>query len=163
MNTPLLTRTEFDHAVAQLHALRALHREDVAGRLRRARDFGFNADHDDQLAALEDAVVEEAKIKQLERLIASATVIADADARDGAAGLGSTVVVEDHDGRRAEYRLVGVRAIDAASNHITPGSPVGQALLGARVGDTVRVLPPSGRERSLTVTAVTRVPADARA
>jgi transcription elongation GreA/GreB family factor len=62
--------------------------------------------------------------------------------------------VEESPGRRTEYELVGVRSRDAGRSQVTPGSPIGQALLGARAGDTVRVVLPNGRERSLTVLAV---------
>jgi len=146
----LLTRAEFDRIVAEREALRSTHRDRVA-------------DHDDQLAPFEDALVVEVKIQQLERLIASSTVIDETDAADGAAGLGSVVLVEEAGGRRAEYELVGVRAADAGAgcNQVTPASPMGEALLGARPGDTLRVVPPSGRVRSLTVVAVTGTPATA--
>jgi transcription elongation factor GreA len=148
----LLTRAEFDQVLAELEALRSAHRDSLAQRL---RESGVNPDYDDQLAVLEDAVVDEVRIKRLERLLASATVIDDAATADGAAGLGALVEVEDDKGRRVEYELVGVRTDDAARPQVTPGSPMGQALMGARAGDTVTVTLPNGRERSLKVLAVT--------
>jgi transcription elongation factor GreA len=150
----LLTQVELDNVVAELTALRSAHRDNYAQRLRRSRDFGLSADYDDQLAAFEDAVVDEVRIKRLERLIALATVIDDAAAADGSAGLGMVVRVQDGSGRRVEYELVGMRSEDAARPQVTTGSPMGQALLGARAGDTVRVTLPNGRERSLEVLAV---------
>jgi transcription elongation factor GreA len=111
-------------------------------------------DNDDRLAALDDAVVDEAKIAQLERLIADATVIDGSRSEDGTVGLGSIVAVEDAAGRRAEYEIVGRRDERASRMQVTPGSPAGQALLGARTGDTAHVLLPNGRVRSLTVLAI---------
>lgn len=150
----ILTQAEFDEVVRELEALRRTHRDDLSERLRHARAFGVTGGNDDQLAAVEDAVVDEVRIRQLERLIASATVIDRVGAGDGAAGLGSVVHVEESPGRRTEYELVGVRTRDASRPQVTPGSPMGQALLGARAGDTVRVTLPNGCERSLTVLAV---------
>ena len=46
--------------------------------------------------------------------------------------------VRDHAGREAEYELVGRRTADAMRTQVTPASPVGEALLGARSGDIVR-------------------------
>jgi transcription elongation factor GreA len=157
----ILTQAELDQLVAELDSLRSAHRERLAERLRHARGSGVAGDNDDQLAAFEDAVVDEVRIAQLERLIASATVIDGARAGDGAAGLGSIVRVAEGDGRRVEYEIVGVRTAGALRSQVTPGSPIGQALLGARVGDTLRVTLPNGRERSLQVLAL--VAADDRA
>jgi len=158
----ILTQTEYDQVQEDLDALRSAHRDDLAERLRHARGFGVMGDNDDQLAAFEDAVVHEVKIRQLERLIASATVLDRVGAPDGAAGLGSVVHVEESPGRRTEYELVGVRGRDARRPQVTPGSPIGQVLLGARAGDTVRVTLPNGRERSLTVLAVVNPEAKSR-
>jgi transcription elongation factor GreA len=104
--------------------------------------------------------VDQSKIIHLERLIASATVIDGAGAGDGTAGLGSVVHVQDAAGRRAEYELVGVRHEDAGRRQATPGSPIGQALLGARAGDTVQLKLPNARERSLALLAVVTATAD---
>jgi transcription elongation factor GreA len=150
----ILTQAEFDQLRDELEALRNAHRDDLADRLRHARGFGVMGDNDDQLAAFEDAAIDGARIVQLERLIASATVIDGAWADDGAATLGSIVRFEDSAGRRAEYELVGVRSEDATRAQVTARSPMGRALLGASAGDTVRVMLPDGRERSLSVLAV---------
>jgi transcription elongation factor GreA len=50
-----------------------------------------------------------------------------------------------------EYTLVGRRAAGAPPSHVTPASPVGRALLGARPGDVVDVSLPSGRDHRLEV------------
>jgi transcription elongation factor GreA len=150
----ILTQSELDRLTAELESLRSAHRDGHAERLRNARGFGVAGDNDDHLAAFEDAVVDEVKIAQLERVIRFATVIDDHLVDDGAAGLGSIVRVEDQRGRRTEYEIVGVRSEDGAIPQVTPASPMGQALLGARTGDTVRVTLPNGRDRSLKVLAV---------
>jgi transcription elongation factor GreA len=150
----MLTRAELDQLVAELDALRSTHREAVAERLRDARGSGVAGDNDERLAVLEDAVVDEVRIARLERLIASATVIDGARGSDGVAGLGSIVRVQGSNGRQVVYEIVGVRGEHARHPQVTPGSPVGQALLGARAGDTVHVDLPGGRARSLQVLAV---------
>jgi transcription elongation factor GreA len=150
----LLSPADFDQAVRELDSLRSAHRKELADQLRDARAFGSPGDDDDRLAVLDDAVVDRVKIARLERLIASATVIDAAVAGNGAAGLGSVVHVRDQAGREAAYELVGRRGRDPEPTQVTPASPVGEALLGARAGDVVRVTLPNGRERSLEVVAV---------
>ena len=151
----MLTPADLDQAVRELDLLRGTHRADVAERLRDARAFGTAVDDDDHVSVLEDMAVQRMKIAQLERLVASATVIDGAVDVPGAAGLGSVVRVRDSGGKEAEYELVGRRVGNAMRTQVTPASPVGEALLGSSAGDDVRVTLPNGRERILTVLAVT--------
>jgi transcription elongation GreA/GreB family factor len=74
----MLSPTDLTEAIRELESLRSAHRADLAERLREARAYGTAVDDDDHLAVLEDAAVEWMKIAQLERLVASATVIGDA-------------------------------------------------------------------------------------
>ena len=62
--------------------------------------------------------------------------------------------MKDHRDRETEYEFVGRLSADATRAQVTPASPVGEALMGARSGDVVRVSLPNGRARTLTVTAV---------
>jgi transcription elongation factor GreA len=150
----LLSPTDLTEAIRELESLRSAHRAQLAERLRDARAYGTAVDDDDHLAVLEDVAIERVKIAQLERLVASATVVDVAVAGAGFAGLGSVVRVQDEAGRETEYKLVGRRTSEAKRTHVTPASPVGAALLGARTGESVRITLPDGRERTLTVLAV---------
>jgi transcription elongation factor GreA len=152
----MLSPTDYDEVKRELESLRTAHRAQFAARLRDARDFGSPGDDDDRLAVLEDTAVERLKIAQLERLVASATVVEDAAGDHGTAGLGSLVRVRDEAGRQTEYELVGLRSADGARTQVTPASPVGEALLGARAGDIVGLTLPNGRHRALTVLEVSR-------
>lgn len=57
---------------------------------------------------------------------------------------GATVEVEDEDGARATYRIVGEDEIDSANGDISYKSPIGRALIGKRVDDVITVRRPSG-------------------
>jgi transcription elongation GreA/GreB family factor len=63
---------------------------------------------------------------------------------DGRARFGARVTVEGSDGARTTYTLVGPDEVDVAARQISIASPVGQALLGKRVGDTVVFRRPKG-------------------
>ena len=89
----------------ELDSLRGAHRIELAARLRDARAYGTASNDDDHLAVLEDAAVERIKIAQLERLIASATVVDVDAADDDVAGLGSVVRVRDHAEPRNRLRV----------------------------------------------------------
>src|SRR3954462_10329288 len=91
----LLSPAELAEAVHELESLRSAHRAALARRLRDARTYGSPGDDEDHLAVLGDAAFVEMQIANLERLVASATVVETAVAHDGSAGLGSTVRVRD--------------------------------------------------------------------
>jgi transcription elongation factor GreB len=57
---------------------------------------------------------------------------------------GATVVVEDEEGKRRTYQIVGEDEVDAKAGQISMQSPMGKALLGREVGDDVTVKRPAG-------------------
>ncbi len=69
------------------------------------------------------------------------------------AGFGAWVTVEDEDGVRTSYRLVGPDEPDPDNGHVSVDSPMGSALLGKRVDDEVEVRRPRG-DASFTIVAV---------
>jgi transcription elongation factor GreA len=150
----LLTEAEYSALVHELESLRAGHRRDLAERLRIARGFSAAPDDDDLLAVLEEAAIEQARIAQLEELVRTASVVDGSAATHGTAGLGSIVRVIDGAGRTTEYELVGRRAPDSHRHAVSLASPVGKALAGARRGDVVEAVLPSGRRRRLRVLRV---------
>lgn len=80
--------------------------------------------------------------KRLERM----KVMTEAEQRraDGKVGFGAWVVVEDEDGKRSSYRIVGPDEFDPDSGLISMESPMGKALLGKEEGDDVEVRRPKG-------------------
>jgi transcription elongation factor GreA len=147
-----LTRAEFDALARELRALRDRHGTELAERLRDARAHGSPGDNEDVLAVHEQASVLEARIAGLEELLRAAPIV-DREF-DGHVSLGCTVRVEGTGGRVAEYVLVGRRSDTSSPREVSSGSPVGQALLGASLGQVVRVDLPDGRSRELRVLAV---------
>ena len=152
----VLSRAEYAALVLELDTLRAAHRRELAQRLHEVQTVGTTSDYDDHLAVLEETAVDRARIAQLDELVRCATVVDGEDERlDGAAGLGSKVEVADAAGRTTEYQLVGRRSSMSPANEVSLNSPVGRALAGARAGDVIHVRLPNGRDRVLTVLAVT--------
>jgi transcription elongation factor GreB len=86
------------------------------------------------------------------RLEAAIVVTPRTDA-DGRVFFGALVEVEDEDGARARYRIVGEDEIDLDRGHISWRSPLGRALLKRRAGDAVTLRRPSG-EIELTILTV---------
>lgn len=153
---PGVTQAEYDGLVAELHELRTRRRTELARRLREARDHGSPGENGDVLSVLEEVSLDESRIAQLEDLLREAPIVEQAD--DGVAAVGCTVRVADLAGAVTEYRLIGRRSDDAGRHDVSPGSPVGTALIGTVAGDSVRVTLPNGRVRELRVLDVTPTP-----
>ena len=93
------------------------------------------------------------RIHSLTKRLESARVVEQRTDGSSAVYFGALVEVEDEDGARATYRIVGQDEIDLAKGHISWRSPLGRALLKRREGDTILLRKPSG-EVELTVLAV---------
>lgn len=89
----------------------------------------------------------------VESTLATLTVLTPQSAPEGKVGFGTWVTVEDGDGRRSTWRIVGADEADARRGLVSVGSPVARALLGREEGDEVVVERPGGRV-ALTVVAV---------
>ena len=78
---------------------------------------------------------------------------------DGRVGFGTSVTVEEPDGRRTSYEIVGPDEVEASRGQISAASPVARALLGKRAGDVVVLRRPRG-DIEVTVVSVTVAPED---
>jgi transcription elongation factor GreA len=130
---------------ARLKHLTEVRRAEVAERLRRALeeggDLSENAEYED--AKNEQAFVE-GEIMRLESILSTAQII-EAPGRKDVVGLGSVVtVIEKGSKEKEEYHLVGSAEANPRAGKISSESPLGKALLGAKVGDQVRVNAPDG-------------------
>ncbi len=151
--TVYLTREGLAKLEEELHHLRTVRRQQVAERIRRAKEFTNtvdNAEYDD--AKNEQAFVE-GKIQALEQKLANVVVIEDQAGPAGYVRLGSRVTVVDSDGVEENYTIVGSTEADPKTGKISNESPIGRTLLGHRVGDKVSVLAPGG-SFELTVKAI---------
>jgi transcription elongation factor GreB len=93
------------------------------------------------------------RIHWLTKRLESVTVVDPRAEGPDVAYFGAFVDVEDEDGGRATYRIVGEDEIDLEQRHISWRSPIGRALLRRRAGDSVVLTRPNGAIE-LTILAV---------
>ena len=136
----LLTKEGYDKIVAELDELTAVRRKEVAEKLKDAiaqGDISENADYD--AAKNEQAELEE-KINKLENMVRMAKIIDDEEIDESVVSVGLKVKVKDlEDKEEGEYVIVGATEADPFAGKISNESPVGQALLGHKVGQTISV------------------------
>jgi transcription elongation factor GreA len=141
-----LTRAGFEKLLSELEYLRTVKRQEVAERIHDAWENDAARDNvpSYDYAKNEQAMVE-GRILELEHMIRHAQIIDEDGARQSdSVRLGSTVVLEAADGARRTFTLVGSAEANPSEGRISNESPVGRALMGKRVGETVEVMVPAG-------------------
>jgi len=139
-----LSRTAYQRLKAELDDLTTRGRIDIAGSIERARELGDLKENADYHAARDDQGRMEARIRQLQALVDNA-VIVEGDEGDGTVVTGAIVSLRYSGDDDVERYLVG--SIEERRDDlpvISPQSPLGQALMGHRPGDTVEYQAPSG-------------------
>jgi transcription elongation factor GreA len=159
-NTVWLTQDAFDKLQAELENLRGPVRSEVVARISAARDEGDLKENGGYHAAREEQGKVEARIRQLEDMLARAAVGAT-PADDGVVEPGMKVTYKfagdaDDD---AETFLLGAREMEDTIADVkvySPQSPLGSAIIGKKKGDTVTYDAPNGKQ--LEVEIVDAVP-----
>ena len=103
-----------------------------------ARGFGDLSENFEYKAAKREKNRNDSRIRYLQNMIKTAVVIERNDEADGVA-LFDKVTFQDEDGDEETIQLVTTLRQDALKGLISKESPVGKALMGKRVGDTVRI------------------------
>ena len=142
----LLTASGLKKIEDELDQLRTVGRKRVADRIRESMRLGGelneNSEFDD--AKNEQAFIE-GRIDELKEILATARVIEDMDVLTDAVSIGSIVRVRDMEtGDDWEWSIVGTFEANPAEDRISNESPVGEALMGKKVGDIAVVEIPAG-------------------
>ena len=121
---------------AELDELRGEGRIDIAHKIEAARALGDLSENGDYHAAKDQQGKMEARIRQLEAILIDAQIV-DAPAADGAVGIGTVVGIRFEGDDDVEQYLVGhIEERHDSYEVVSPGSPLGSALLGKGPGDT---------------------------
>jgi transcription elongation factor GreA len=140
-----LTSAQKEQLEAELAELEGPRRTKVVQAIKTAREFGDLSENFEYHAAKNEQGFLEARIRALRARLHGAELVDEAEvAASGVIGVGSRVEIEDEHGERLEVEISSV-------DGVSPDSPLGQALLGAKVGDDVLVDAPRGAWRARIV------------
>jgi transcription elongation factor GreA len=128
-------RTELEH-------LQTEGRAEIEERIAEARSHGDLRENADYDAAKNDQGLMEARIRQIEAILRTATVREATD--DGTVQIGSVVTVVDDDGDEMRYFVATHENKVAGLLLASPDGPLGSALMGAKAGDRVSYQAPGG-------------------
>lgn len=118
-------------------------RPDVLSRVSQARSLGDLSENAEYVAAKEDLSFIDGRIDELEELLKQAIIISESH-NNHMVKLGSSVTLHAQ-GKKLLYTVVGEWEADPTAKKISHKSPLGQALMGKRVGEKVEVEAPAGK------------------
>ena len=153
MDGEYLTKEKFDELSKELEYLKTEKRKEIAEALEYAKSLGDLSENQEYHEARDAQAVVEDRIKRLEAMLKSANIVSTRES--GAVAVGSVISVEKESdptgktsngagGTKRIYTIVGSEEADAAAGKISMRSPLGQAALGKKKGETFSFQAPGG-------------------
>ena len=129
----------------ELENLKVVRRKEVSQKIKEAREQGDLSENAEYDAAKDEQRDIEARIEELEKILKNAEVVVEEEADLDKVSIGCSVKILDCEfEEELEYKIVGSTEANSLKGKISNESPVGKALLGKQVGDTVIVETPAG-------------------
>lgn len=122
----------------ELHDLKVVKRQEVAQKIKEAREQGDLSENAEYDAAKDEQRDIEARIEDLEKILKNAEVVVEDEVDLDKINVGCKVKIFDMEYKEEmEYKIVGSTEANSLKGKISNESPVGKALIGAKVGDIV--------------------------
>ena len=124
----------------ELQELKVVKRKEVAQKIKEAREQGDLSENAEYDAAKDEQRDIEARIEDIEKILKNAEVVVEEEVELDKISVGCTVRILDCEfNEELVYKIVGSTEANSLKGKISNESPVGRALIGAKVGDTVKV------------------------
>lgn len=144
MEASYLTQERHDELQKELEQLKTAGRQEVAKRLKQAKELGDLSENSEYQEARDEQRRIEQRISQLEDVLHSAVIIKKTD-RPQTVRIGSVVKVKkEGNADTGIFTIVGSNEAQPLEGRISNESPIGRGLLGKKVGDSVKVQTPKG-------------------
>ena len=129
----------------ELHELKVVRRKEVAEKIKEARELGDLSENAEYDAAKDEQRDIETRIEELEKILKNAEVVVEDEVDLDKINIGCLVRLLDVEfDEELEYKIVGSTEANSLKGKISNESPVGKALMGKQVGETVVVETQSG-------------------
>lgn len=146
-----LTKEKFTELSEELESLKTARRKEVAESLEYAKSLGDLSENAEYHEARASQAQLEDRIAKLDYLLKSA-VILEKRAQGDTVGIGSQVILKrEKDGKELSYHLVGSEEGDVEAGNISLDSPLSQAMVGKKAGDSFSVKTPIGENKYILV------------
>ena len=141
----VLTEEGLKNLEKELENLKIVRRKEVAEKIKVALSFGDLSENSEYDEAKNEQAIMEARILEIESMLKKVKIIDEKDISTDKVHVGSKVKLQDIEyDETVEYKIVGSSEADPREGRISDESPVGEALIGHKKGQTVKVKTPSG-------------------
>ncbi len=146
MPTNFLTKDGYQKLQDELDYLRTAKRQEVANRLHEAMEGGELIENAEYEAAKNEQAFVEGRIQELDILLATANIIDENGTKKKSDGvqMGSKVTIKEGNFEAETFTIVGAAEANPREGKISHESPIGKAILGHKIGDSVKVETPGG-------------------
>ena len=129
----------------ELEQLKTVTRKEVADKIKVALSFGDLSENSEYDEAKNEQALVESRIVQIEAMLKNVKILDEDELTNDLVSVGSKIKLFDKEfDEEVDYQIVGSTEADPMSGRISDESPVGQSLLGHKVGDVVEVETPGG-------------------
>lgn len=112
-------------------------------KLQKARSMGDLKENNAYSSARDELSLMEGRVQEIEEILKNVEIINQISSKDGIS-IGARVTIEV-EGNREQFHIVGEYEADPMNKRVSHTSPIGKALIGRKVGDTIQVEIPSGK------------------
>lgn len=127
----------------ELDIMKKVRRKEISERIEEALKLGDLSENAEYHEAKDEQGLNEARIRELEEVLTNAVLISDKKSEKKCVEVGCTIRVK-YDGQEKEFTIVGPSEADPAKGFISNESPAGEAFLGKKIGDKVKLEVPLG-------------------
>ena len=136
----ILTYQGLQKLEEELQNLKVVRRKEGAQKIKEAREQGDLSENAEYDAAKDEQRDIEARIEDIEKILKNAEVVVEEEVELDKISIGCKVKILDvEENEELEYKIVGSTEANSLKGKISNESPVGKALLGAKIGDVVKV------------------------
>jgi transcription elongation factor GreA len=143
MSKQYLTKERLEEFKAELEELKNIKRNEVAQRLKQAKEYGDLSENSEYAEAREEQANVETRIFELEDLLKEAVLI-EKGGHNGTVEVGSVITIKKGD-KTSVYTIVGKYEAKPEEGRISDESPLGKAFMGHKAGDKIPVTTPAGQ------------------
>ena len=134
-----LTQSDVEKIKEEIEHRKLVVRKEAIEAVKEARAQGDLSENFEYYAAKKDKNKNEGRIRYLERILKTATIISD-QSEDDEVGLNNTVKIYfEEDDEEETFKIVSTMRGDSVKGRISNESPIGAAIMGHKVGDRVEI------------------------
>lgn len=139
-----ISKEKLEELEKKLKELETTKRFEIAERLKKAKEHGDLSENFDYTQAKEDQERLEREISRISQMIKDVKVIKKSKDTN-VVFVGHTVILQNKNGDELEVTIVGSQDTDPISGKISNTSPIGKAVIGHKIGDTIIANTPKGK------------------